>query len=531
MKKPVKKLVSLLLALSLLLGCASALAEDTYPAEKVSYNVWIRMRPMNGNADDMEIFKLMEEKTNVHLNFEQIPQADWEEKILQNLNGGKDLPDAYYSGYSLNSTQLLFYAGQGLLLPLNDLIEQYMPNFKAKLEAHPEVKAAITAPDGNIYSLPFCRFDGLTGQIPSNMFINKVWLDKLNLSVPTTVEELETVLTAFKENDCNGDGNPNDEIPMTFKFEGSQRDLGGLFGMFGYADNLYGGQHHFCVDDGKVIFTPATEGYKKGCAYLYEHFFSKGLIDLEGFTMDKATYNAQNQGELANIGAYFSWNIFDLGQAHMDEYVPMAPLLGPDGTTSWGYVTSSGIETVGLVLTKDCKDPANLIKWADLTYDDFYGMQLEYGCIGTNLVELPEGDPSGYKYDYVREYPDGMTYDEFLFGNTYPDSCLALFRDFYDTVLPMPDSAKAKDKINNEMYLPVATTRYYPTLLFSAEDNDRINEIAPDIIGKAEEMRAEWLARGGVDEQWDDYIATLNAMGLQEYIDIYQKTYDTAYGK
>ena len=40
----------------------------------------------------------------------------------------------------------------------------------------------------------------------------------------------------------------------------------------------------------------------------------------------------------------------------MDEYVPMAPLKGPDGTTSWGYVTSSGIETVGLVLTKDCKD-------------------------------------------------------------------------------------------------------------------------------------------------------------------------------
>ena len=37
MKKPVKKLVSLLLALSLLLGCASALAGDTYPAEKVSY--------------------------------------------------------------------------------------------------------------------------------------------------------------------------------------------------------------------------------------------------------------------------------------------------------------------------------------------------------------------------------------------------------------------------------------------------------------------------------------------------------------
>ena len=81
------------------------------------------------------------------------------------------------------------------------------------------------------------------------------------------------------------------------------------------------------------------------------------------------------------------------------------------------------------------------------------------------------------------------------------------------------------------MYLPVATTKYYPTLLFSAEDNERINDIGTDIISLIEEKRAEWLARGGVDEQWDEYIATLEAMGMQEYIDIYQKTYDTAYGQ
>ena len=48
-----KKLLSLLLALCLTVACAAAFAEDYYPAEKVSYNVWIRMRPMNGNADDI----------------------------------------------------------------------------------------------------------------------------------------------------------------------------------------------------------------------------------------------------------------------------------------------------------------------------------------------------------------------------------------------------------------------------------------------------------------------------------------------
>ena len=81
------------------------------------------------------------------------------------------------------------------------------------------------------------------------------------------------------------------------------------------------------------------------------------------------------------------------------------------------------------------------------------------------------------------------------------------------------------------MYLPVATTMYYPTLLFSAEDNDRIADIGSDIIAYNEEKRAEWLARGGVEEQWDEYLAQLDAMGLQEYIEIYQRTYDNAYGK
>ena len=39
------------------------------------------------------------------------------------------------------------------------------------------------------------------------------------------------------------------------------------------------------------------------------------------------------------------------------------------------------------------------------------------------------------------------------------------------------------------MYLPVATTYYYPTLLFSAEDNDRIADIGSDIIAYNEEKR------------------------------------------
>ena len=198
---------------------------------------------------------------------------------------------------------------------------------------------------------------------------------------------------------------------------------------------------------------------------------------------------------------------------------------GADGTTSWGYNTSAGIEASGLVLTNACKNPEYLLMWADLLYDYNYAMQMEYGMIGVNLIDNGDGT-----YSYA-ETPEGLTYDEFAFGNTYPDSCLALFDDFYDTMLDIPDSAKAKDKINNELYLPVADTIYYPNLLFSAEDNDRISLIGADIISYTEEMRAKWLAYGGVEEEWDAYITRINQMGMKEYLDIYQSTYDNAYGK
>ena len=519
-----KKIVSLLMALALVLTFACASAAD-YPAKEdnVSYDVMIRMRPMNGDADQMRIFTQMEEKTNVHINFEQIPQAEWDDKISLLLGAGVDLPDALYSGYSMDSANLVKYGSQGILISLNAYIDEYMPNFKKMLDEHPEVKAAITAPDGNIYSLPFVRYDGLTGKIPGNLFMNKTWLEKLNLKVPTTIEELETVLTAFKENDCNGNGEA-DEIPMTFKFLGSQRDLGSLFGMFGYADSLYD-DTHLIVDDGKVIYVPTTEGYKEACKYLYEHFFSKGLIDLEGFTMDKATYNAQNQGEVANIGSFFAWNVFDLGQVHMDEYEAIAPMTGPDGKCSWYYNQTYGIEPVGLVITNACKNPEHLLQWADLCYDFYYGMQLEYGCIGETLIDNGDGT-----YSYAPT-PEGQTYDEFVFGSTYPDSCLALTDDFYATMLPIPDSAQAKDKINNELYLPYATTVSVPNLLFSEETTERLNLIGEDIKSLAKEKRAAWLAYGGVEEEWDAYLAQMETSGLAEYIQIYQDGYDVANGK
>ncbi|GJM72706.1 hypothetical protein HMSSN036_49220 [Paenibacillus macerans] len=112
-----------------------------------------------------------------------------------------DLPDAIFdAGYG--DYELLKLAKDGAIIPLNDLIEQYMPNFKKVLEEAPEYKAMITAPDGNIYAFPWIEELG-TGKeriqsVDAVPWINVEWLNKLDLEMPKTTEELKQVLIAFK---------------------------------------------------------------------------------------------------------------------------------------------------------------------------------------------------------------------------------------------------------------------------------------------------------------------------------------------
>ena len=525
-----KSLFCLVLILALVVPMASGLAQD-YPLTETpaEFQLIIRMRPQHGDPDEMALFQRIEELTNVHIKWDPIQQAEYDEKKNLMLGAGKDLPDGFFGKYSLSTSDLVTYGSQGILIPLNDLIDAYAPNLKALFERRPDIKSMCTAPDGNIYATPYVQ-EGEDGTIFSNIMINRVWLERLGLEKPTTLEEFQKVLIAFRDQDANGNGDPNDEIPMSFKFLGSQRDIGGWFGAFGYADTLTEdgtneGAHVVVGDDGKLVYVPVTEGYKNACKYYYENFFSQGLIDLEGFTMDKKTYNAQNQGEVANIGVFMCWNSFDLGTVHEDEYEPLSPQLGPDGTTSWGWTSSQTMSATGFSITNVCKNPELLIAWVDTFYDPIWSMQCDLGPIGINLIDNGDGT-----YDYM-PVPEGLSYDEFRFKEAFAaDGPVALTSDMFETMIPRSAGHQAKFDRNENYYRQYATTHYMPMMLLSEEDNDALSLIKTDIISYTNEMRAKWLAYGGVEEEWDAYLARLNSMGLEEYMEIYQNAYTAAYG-
>ena len=181
----------------------AAEAQAPLSAEKVTLRVVV---PNSENAGDWATNSFttwLEERTNVHIEFQEIAGTAAERRVVINaMIAGGDMPDIFMGGEGVDFTpaQLLLYGQQGLFLALNDLIDQHAPRMPKILSDYPTVADIITAPDGNIYQMPNVN-DCYHCQGSCKLWINKAWLDKLGLAVPQTIDEFEAALEGLQ-----GDG-------------------------------------------------------------------------------------------------------------------------------------------------------------------------------------------------------------------------------------------------------------------------------------------------------------------------------------
>ena len=212
------------------------------------------------------IFQRLEEETNVKIDWTCYVDDQFGDKKNLALSKKDTLPDVVFNA-GMSNYDLLRYSKQGVIIAVEDLIDEYMPNLSKILNENPEYRKMITAPDGHIYSFPWIEELGTgkeaiqaVGDMP---FINKKWLDELGLEVPTTTDELVEVLKAFRDKKPEG---RTDVIPMTFIINNGDQDPGILLGAFGEGDNS---DHFLVTNDKKVIYSTVQEGYKEGISWLH----------------------------------------------------------------------------------------------------------------------------------------------------------------------------------------------------------------------------------------------------------------------
>lgn len=493
----------------------------------VAYKMVARRRVINGPYEDMVFFKRLEEKTNVRVEWNAIPEGQYNEK-KNLLFASNDLPDAFFGRFTLTSNDIVLYSAQKMLIPLDGLIDKYAPNLKAIFEKNPDFKAMATAPDGHIYAMPFVYAVGVAN-VPDNLFLYKPWLDKLGLKVPNTIDEFYAVLKAFKEKDPNGNGKA-DEVPFTFVFgQDIFFEIASLFGAFGRSDNTggpAGDVHHLSVENGKVVFTADKPEYKAALAY-FHRFFAEGLVDKESFTQDRKQFMAKGKSTEVVYGGYMAWNDFDFGAERAKDYVVVPPLAGKDGKRRWSWRPIDNMNGTGFSISPRAKNPEILVRWADQFYDKDVGIEANFGPVGINLEKKADGS-----YDYLPT-PKDSSYDEFRFKNAPAgDAPMAFFPEDFGKVIPRQAAAQRKYDIITKYYKPYAADVMYPSgLMFSLEDSKRLQILRTDIMKYVEEMRARWLMNGGVENEWNAYLAKLKDIGLEEFVQIFQKNYDRIYKK
>ena len=496
--------------------------------QKVTLNfVGMNMNPTRvGKFDQTEMMKLLEEKTNVQIVWDMIPQKEWAEKKSL-LIASQQLPDGFMAPLTLTSDEAAKFGADGVLIPLDDLLAKYAPTVTGIMKDYPTYGPFVRSLDGKIYALAWMQdlgFDSFSAAI-----INKEWLDKLSLKVPTTTEEFYQVLKAFKDKDAAGNGKT---IPFSFLYQESQainrevkREFEWVFLAFGVPEN----PRHIAIDDnGQLIFTADKPGFKDAIKYL-NRLYSEGLIDQEMFTQDRTLLT--NKIRALNVGAYTDYRLKTsmVTEEIQGKFTFIPPLKGPKGDQKW-LRAAIGMSEGAFSLTSACKYPEVAIRWLDYINEPENNIQMAYGMFKPEGWDQSEAmvpskaEPGKWDVNTALR-PKTVQASDWPFSSPIATSPILTARWVIDKFSATKPSNVAKNEAC-DVYRPYLTKYPYNyPFRFNVTEIEDLALMQTDLINYITKTEADWIANGKIDEGWDNYLAQLKNLKVDKYLEMYKASY------
>ncbi len=467
--------------------------------------------------------KEIEKKGNVKLNLNLLSSADYQQQINLALSSGKDLPDVLI--HALSDADAITYSESGIFIPLNKYYENSSEYLVPQAEKwHEEtgfdIFKYITMTDGNIYTVPQYN-ESLVNEISTVLWIYKPWLDKLGMEVPTTLEELETVLQAFKDNDMNGNGNPNDEIPM---LDENIQNKGLVDILQSYIQT---GEDDLVIkEDGTLDYAFVTDEYKEFLKYM-RNLTKKGLYDKTSFSQNNDTLKTLLNGEEVRVGvfSYISVSILSAVQERKLEYVPMKIM-----HNNAAALFKKTMPTNRYFITKDCEHPEVAFRIADYMCSPTMTKWSIFGEPGVDWVDAPADAESLYDFlGYKASIECVLVWGSRQ--NSHWQNNVPGFRtrelDFITTA-SNDDSTRAKAKAVELLYdqYPEEGT-IVDKIVYSVDEIEERASILPQIKTYVKQMRYQFIVgEVDIDEGWNDYIKELKSINMDRSLEISQIAYD-----
>ena len=490
--------------------------------ERISFRVAFNANPMvPADLNTQYLSQKAERITNIRIDWISIPNAGWTERKNLMLATG-DLPDIWDA--QLNADDLTRYGRDGTFIRMNELIRDYAPNFRNLYNEMPGLEALITAPDGNQYGIarvnsgPWMPLNGVG-------IINQMWLDRLGLAMPRTIDEFYNVLVAFRDRDPNGNGRA-DEIPMAFHTAGASTIIhnGGfswLISSFGLALGGAGfNEHYVGIVNGRVVNQATRPEFREAISFI-SRLYREGLVDMEGFTLSEAEFAAKLNAEPGIIGYTQLWDINDTisNPTNNQAFAYMRPLAGPGGRRPLVSRTPMPGTFRGWgVITRVNQHPEAAMRWIDYHYDEDNSIEMIEGPFGVRVLPNPDGTV------FVRPPPPGMSVAEDRFTHCRA-GFLAMPVSAYRNRLRLPSTDLKVSFL--DMYLDMYSEPYpMMPVYYTLEQGIEMAQLQIDMRQYIERMTSEWIMNGRIDAEWNAYLAEIERVGQARWLSIKQEAYD-----
>ena len=496
-----RKLISVMLALVLTVLTPGAYAQAGYTV--AGFDPEDTGRDWTTNL----FFQRMEERTGVQLELTQYQAKEaWQTAKDDMLAVDLALPDALLKA-ELTPQETQTWLEQGKLIDLAPYLPQYAPNLWALLQAHPDWLEAVTLPGGQIAALP--SIDEL--QFNNAMWINKAWLDKAKLAMPTTAEELENVLRVFQEKDMNGNGK-QDEIPLTFASMWDLRYLGHAFG-------LCANDYYVTMDDQGRVSEVLTSDANRALLTWLNRLWTDGLLDELGFTgLRQVSLNREEDAPVI-YGVLMAPSPVELVSSKaLMQYVLLEPMVY-QGKQVYRDLTGDVIRGA-FAITSACKDPGALLAWVDTLYTEEGFILAEAGMEGEEYTWNEDGT---WLWEATAETLTAVVLPEATIrsGGTMPGYASV---DFQQRI----DDQATQHVVKSLLQLKAIDRLPVPQVYLTAEQQSRMDALIWD-IGKYAEQQMVWFVTGDVqltDESWADFCGQVKALGMDELVSIWQTACD-----
>lgn len=538
-----KKLLTLICALALVLGTIPAMAETTEAPITITYSRQALSRNVVAYWDDTLWIQELEKRLNINLEFVGPSDGDEYNTVTNAMLTSGEYPDLLFYDWNANyNGGVLAGIADGVIVPISK-IEEYkalVPNWFKVIEENDDIRRAVTEDDGTVAI--FCHWEpDMRRSAYWGYAIRKDWLDRLGLEVPETMDDMYNVLKAFKEQDANGNGDPNDEIPFSCcNWWGTAHPgLDSLAAAFTLKPNA---MYRNPQTNEMTYWTEYNNGENfKDYVNTMAKWYAEGLIDIEYLSQKYDPWVAKITGDKAGVFFCFpdsvqSWeasikqSMTDGGYGNPDDVCiyGLVPLKGTDGVAysadnDNALVSFAGANQPTVVTTAAIKNGTieKCLELINYLYSEEGSELQNWGVEGVSFTRNADGtrawtekvtnDPDYKMADAVFKYalptqggwPKAMSYEAWGSMNLVVENQILTHLNYAkgDTGLDRPNFSLTEDE--QDAYGMTFT-----------EVNTAVVEVVGAVITGTKDA-----------SELDALLERVDKMGIQKAIDAFQSAY------